>query len=189
MRVGVLGGTFDPVHRGHLAVARAAIRRLRLDLLLVVPARRSPLKGARPAAARHRLAMLRLAFRGMKGVRISPMELRRPAPSYTVDTLRALKRRWPSAALFLLMGADAYRDLGKWHRPGEIRRLATVAVFPRPGVRPSRDPSVRIRMVPVKAVATDLRTATRSPSGAIPSVWTYVRHHRLYALRKEGAAS
>lgn len=131
MRLGVLGGTFDPPHAGHLDLARAALRGLKLDLLLVVPAKRSPFKGARPTADRHRLAMLRLAFRGMEGVRISPMELKRPVPSYTVDTLKALKRRWPKAELFLLVGADAAKGLPKWKQAKEIRRLASVGIFPR----------------------------------------------------------
>ena len=161
MRIGVLGGSFDPVHRGHLDLARSAVRRLRLERLLVVPARRSPFKGARPVAARHRLAMLRLAFRGIPKARISPMELRRPAPSYTVDTLRALRRRHPKAEIVLLVGTDAARDFSKWHRASGIRRLASLAVFPR-----------RIRVS-----STGIR---KGGAGLPAAVAAYARRHGLY---------
>lgn len=161
MRVGVLGGTFDPPHRGHLDLARSALRLLKLNLILVVPARRSPFKGARPTVDRHRLAMLRLAFRGMEGVRISPMELKRPAPSYTVDTLKALKRRWPKAELFLLVGEDAAKDLPKWKQAKEIRRIASVAIFP--------------RRLPVSS--SGIR---KGGAGLPPSVAAYARLQGLY---------
>ncbi len=177
MRLGVLGGSFDPVHAGHLAVARAALRGLRLDLLLIVPSKRSPLKSRRPAPARHRLAMLRLAFRGMPKVRISTLELRRPAPSYTVDTLRALKRRWPGAELFLILGADAFAEFRRWRRPGEIRRLATLAAFPRPGV-PSPEDVWCLAMKPVDASASAIRQGEKA--GLPAPVARYIRRARLY---------
>lgn len=182
MRLGVLGGSFDPVHRGHLAVARAALRGLRLDRLLIVPSKRSPLKSRRPAAARHRMAMLKLAFRGMPKVGFSMIELRRPAPSYTVDTLRALKRRWPKAELFLILGADAVREFRRWRRPGEIRRLAALAVFPRPGHRVPAGVT-RIPMTPVAVSAGAIRRVLsegRPHPGCPAGVTAYARTWRLY---------
>jgi nicotinate-nucleotide adenylyltransferase len=182
VRLGVLGGSFDPVHRGHLAVARAAIHRLTLDRLLVILSKRSPLKGQKPAPARHRLAMLRLAFKGMPRVRLSTLELRRPAPSYMVDTLRSLKRRWPEAELFLILGADAFRDLDQWRRPGEIRRLATLAVFPRPGHRIPAGVT-RIPMTPVAVSASAIREGLaegRRPKGCPREVADYARMRGLY---------
>lgn len=169
MRIGILGGTFDPVHGGHLALARAAIRRLRLDRVLFVPARLSPLKEACPTPAKHRLAMLRLALKGMKRARIETLELRRPGRSYTVNTLQVLKRKYPDAELFLILGKDAARDLRRWKDPAGIRCLATVSVFPRPGLHPAS--ATRIRR--------ELGVGKR-PSGCPRTVVEYVLRHRLY---------
>ena len=168
-RIGILGGTFDPIHGGHLALARAAIRRLKLDRVLFVPARLSPLKDSRPTPAKHRLAMLRLALKGMRKAKIETLELKRPGRSYKVDTLKALKRKYPHAELFLILGRDAARDLPRWKRPAEICRLATVAIFPRPGLHP--------------AAATRIRSdfsGGRRPSGCPKAVVAYALRHRLY---------
>ena len=167
------------MHRGHLAVARAALRGLRLDRLLIVPSKRSPLKSRQPTAVCHRLAMLKLAFRGMPEVEVSTVELRRPAPSYTVDTLRTLKRRWPKAELFLVLGADAFRDLRRWRRPGEIRRLATLAVFPRPGTPPPEDVWC-LAMKPVAASASAIRKGGRA--GLPVPVARYIKAKKLYRI-------
>ena len=185
-RVGILGGSFDPVHAGHLAMARAARSALGLDLVLFVPARLSPLKRRRPAPARHRLAMLRLALRRLPRARIEGMELRRRGPSYTVDTLRALKRRWPKAGFFLLLGADAARDLPRWRRAAEVRRLAVLAAFPRPGFRIPKG-MLALPMVPRAVSATAFREVLargRSPAGCPSAVAAYARKHRLYATRR-----
>lgn len=169
MRVGILGGTFDPVHGGHLALARAALRRLKLDQILFVPARLSPLKDSKPTPAKHRLAMLRLATKGMRKARIEALELKRPGPSYTVDTLKALKRKYPGAELFLILGKDAARDLSKWKNPIGVRLLAEICIFPRPGLHPAS--ATRIR----KALSGGAR-----PSGCPGTVALYALRHRLY---------
>ena len=186
VRIGVLGGTFDPVHAGHLAMARTARKSLGLDLVLFVPARLSPFKRARPAPSRHRVAMLRLVLRGLSWARIEEMELRRRGPSYTADTLRALKLRWPGAELFLLLGADAARDLPRWKRPGEVRRLAAVAAFPRPGFRIPKGTLV-LPMAPRAVSATALREALgrgRRPAGCPASAVAYARRQGLYAATR-----
>ncbi|HET7224952.1 MAG TPA: nicotinate (nicotinamide) nucleotide adenylyltransferase, partial [Candidatus Eisenbacteria bacterium] len=108
VRLAVFGGTFDPPHVGHLALAERAADALALDRVLFVPARVPPHKRhAAMTPARHRLAMVRLAVRGNPRFAVSTLELVRPGPSYTVDTLRALGRRHPRAELFLLIGADS----------------------------------------------------------------------------------
>jgi nicotinate-nucleotide adenylyltransferase len=132
--VGIFGGSFDPVHAGHVAMASAAIASLRLDRLLVVPARASPHKSAHPAApAEARLAMLRLAFAGTPAVDVSDLELRRPPPSYTVDTVEEVARLHPGADLVLLLGMDALADFPRWRDTQRIVRACRLAVFRRPG--------------------------------------------------------
>lgn len=131
MRIGVLGGTFDPVHYGHLRTVEAAAARFGLDEVVYVPARISPFKTEAPADARHRVAMLALALQRRADWRIALDELDREPPSYTVDTLRALAVRGRSADLWLLMGTDTLAHLDRWKEPEEIVRLARVAAFHR----------------------------------------------------------
>jgi nicotinate-nucleotide adenylyltransferase len=130
-RVGVFGGTFDPIHIGHLAIANAALDDLRLDRVYFVPAHRSPLKEKGPVAdAADRLDMLRAAIRDEPRFRVSTFELDREGPSYTVDTLEALR---DEGDLFLILGGDAYGEFARWREPERVRALATVVVAARPG--------------------------------------------------------
>lgn len=131
MRIGVFGGTFDPVHVGHLSIAQAALECVPLDRMIFVPARRSPLKDRGPFASEaDRLAMLRLATAGEPRFAVSTAELDRSGASYTVDTLEQLAGE---GELYLVMGADAARDFDRWQRPERIRELATLLVAARPG--------------------------------------------------------
>jgi nicotinate-nucleotide adenylyltransferase len=131
MRLGVIGGTFDPVHFGHLRTVDAAAARFGLDAVIYMPARLSPFKNEVPADARHRVAMLALALQGRPDRRIAFDELDREPPSYTVDTLRALDARTEPAELWLLMGTDMLATFGRWREPEEILRLARIAAFDR----------------------------------------------------------
>ncbi len=145
-RVALFGGTFDPPHLAHLVIAEWAWGALRLDRVIFMPAGRPPHKldpDLSPSATR--LALTRAAVRGRPGFSVSTLESRRPGPSYTVDTLRALRRRWPRAALFLLVGSDSLQELSTWHEPKEILRLATVVVARRAGRAPrSRWKGIRL---------------------------------------------
>ncbi len=130
-RVGVFGGTFDPVHVGHLAIALAALESVPLDRVLFVPARRSPLKDRDPlASVADRVTMLEAAIAGEPRFALSRVELERDGVSYTVDTLEALRSQ---GELFLILGSDALADLARWRTPGRIRELATILVAARPG--------------------------------------------------------
>src|SRR3954464_5309212 len=132
--IGLFGGSFDPVHHGHLIVGQVAREKLGLDVLRFVPAREQPFKhGRHRSSPEHRAAMLSLALEGQPGFAIERAELNRPAPSYTVDTLEALHRQGSGAELVLLLGADAAADLPAWHQARRIRELARVVVFTRPG--------------------------------------------------------
>ena len=122
LRIGIYGGTFGPVHKGHVAAAEAFIRQMELDLLYVIPAGIPPHKQIDAADdPAHRLAMCELAFGGMKNVIVSDMEIERAGKSFTVDTLRALYAE--DRRLFLLMGTDMVLTLDQWREPEEIFRL------------------------------------------------------------------
>jgi nicotinate-nucleotide adenylyltransferase len=135
MRIGILGGTFDPVHYGHLIVAETCRERLRLNQVRLIPASSPPHKpGAKIADGHARADMLMLAVSGYPEFVVDRRELKRSGPSFTVDTLRELKTQFPDDDLFLLMGADSLRDLLTWREPEEIARLATIVACNRPGV-------------------------------------------------------
>ena len=135
--VGLFGGSFDPIHHGHLILARVALESLGLDEVRFLPAREQPFKeGLHAAAAEDRARMLELATEGAEGFRVERMELSRQGPSFTVDTLRTLVRGSPGIEPVLLLGADAMHDFPKWREVDEVRRLARVAVFDRPGAPP-----------------------------------------------------
>ena len=131
MRIGIFGGTFDPVHDGHVNPVARASERFGLARVIWIPARVSPLKGAPPTDARHRVAMVALAIDGRSDWVLSFDELDRQPPSYTVDTLSALSARFLRDELWLLMGTDALAGLRKWRDPEEIVRLARIAAFHR----------------------------------------------------------
>lgn len=135
MRIGLFGGTFDPPHLGHLVVAQDAWWQLSLDRVLFIPAAVPPHKRGRsrsPAAMR--LELLRAATDGDPRFEVCDVELRREGPSYTVDTLRELGDRFPGAELFLLLGADQFRELATWREPLEVARLARLVSLSRAGV-------------------------------------------------------
>jgi len=134
MRLGLFGGTFDPVHNGHLLVARAAIEKLELTWLYFIPAAQSPFKPENePAPDVARLQLLRLALAGKTNCEIDEQELRRGGTSFTVDTLRDYARRFSGAELFYLIGADHVAKLPLWREADELARLAEFIVVPRPG--------------------------------------------------------
>ena len=186
-RVGVFGGSFNPIHHGHLLLADEVRELLGLDRVLFVPAGAPPHKsaaGLAPAADRH--AMVRLAVADHPGLAVSDVELRRPGPSYTVDTLRALLAREPGIRLTLLLGADAAAEIDAWHQAEAIPSLATVVVFARAGVPvPSSRLIARTIEVPGIAIsATEIRRRVRE--GRHIRYWVpdpvaeYVTRHRLY---------
>ncbi len=134
MRLGIFGGSFDPVHCGHLTLARCCREQADLDEVWLVPAAVQPHKPEGPVASdADRLAMLRLATQGEPGQRVASLEVDRGGVSYTVETLRGIAEQQPEAELFLLMGADTLADLPHWREPEAVRRLATPLVVHRPG--------------------------------------------------------
>lgn len=133
-RIGILGGTFNPVHNGHLAIAREALRRFRLDRVIFIPVALPPHKSSADLApAWSRLAMLRLALRGKRRYSLSGMEIARGGKSYTVRTVRELRRRFPRAEFHLIIGADNLKTIASWKRIGELVRRVGFIVVRRPG--------------------------------------------------------
>ena len=133
-RIGLFGGSFDPVHLGHLLVAQAAREELNLARLFLIPAAQSPFKpNAQPSPAPERLRLLRLALAGQAWCEVDDQEIRRGEVSYTIDTLREYARRLPSAQRFYLIGADHLPQLPQWRAAEELARLAEFVVIPRPG--------------------------------------------------------
>ena len=147
--IGVFGGTFDPIHLGHLRCAEEAREQLGLDHILFVPAADPPHKTDRSVtAAHHRLAMVKLAAAGNSRFRVSNIEIERRGPSYTVDTLRSLRLRLgPTARLTLLLGLDAFREIGTWKDPATLFTLTDLAVWSRPPSEPRRP----LALLPVAA--------------------------------------
>jgi nicotinate-nucleotide adenylyltransferase len=131
-RTAVFGGSFNPIHYGHLLLADDLLEILTLDRVLFVPAKHPPHKDpSRLAAPEERLAMVRLATEGHRGFEVSDMELARPGPSFTVDTLAALAR--PGQALFLVVGSETFLDLLAWRDPRRVAQLAQLVIVPRVG--------------------------------------------------------
>jgi nicotinate-nucleotide adenylyltransferase len=194
VRVGVFGGTFDPVHDGHVKPVARAAERFALERVIWVPARLSPHKGVPPTDARHRVAMVALAIDGRPDWSLSFEELDREPPSYTIDTLRALSARFLRDELWLLMGTEALAGFGRWKEPHEIIRLARIAAFHR---EPFVGDRLRIPDVPglrnrlevfdggsFKISSTELRDdlgrgATAAGRVSEP-VAEYITKHRLY---------
>lgn len=203
MRIGIYGGTFDPIHRGHLAAAKTAAEALGLDQLLLIPAALPPHKAlqAQSASAEHRLAMTRLGAEslGMPQLTVSDREMRREGRSYTVDTLRELAAEYPDAELWLLMGTDMLESFDTWREPAEILRLAGLCAFGRNETDTERSlalhaerlralcPSARMRVLTlpnlVEASSTEIRAglaAGRGEALLTPAVYGYILRHGLY---------
>lgn len=207
--MGVMGGMFDPVHNGHIAVALAALKALALDELRLIPCRLPNHRGPASASALERLTMLGLAAAVDDRLQVDDRECLRPGISYTVDTLRSLRSEHDTAVLVLVVGADAFAGFTGWHRWQEIFELANVLVVSRPGASDAWPAAllaeVRQRQVGSGELlcaraqggvmflqelhcdisSTQVREELRRHSGAAallpPAVASYIRDHGLYA--------
>jgi len=195
-RIGVLGGTFDPIHVGHLAAARTAIGCARLDRILFMPTGRPPHRPPAAAAAEDRLEMTRLATSEDKRFAVSDLELRRPGASFTSDTLRALRELHPHGELFLILGWDAARQLSSWHEPEVVRDLATVVVVARPGSGSPKGAELAAAGldadhvilcgdgtpdVSASTIRQDIKSGRSIAGKVAPAVERYIAAHHLYS--------
>ena len=203
-RLGVLGGTFDPIHLGHLAMARAALAAHSLSRVLLVPAASPPHKHRELTDPRHRLEMARNSARADPRLEVSDIEVRRGGISYTVDTLQELLKDHPRSEIFFILGEDSIPELPLWKDAGRIFEIARIVAVNRPGPRHRFDPATfptvaeevlrrcegdRVEMAPVPIASRDIRGAI--PAGKPfehllpPGVGEYIRRHGLYGYRKE----
>ena len=198
LKIGILGGTFDPIHIGHLAIAEAALDRLALDRVILIPAGRPWLKSGQVVSSpEHRLAMARLAINDKPGLEVSSIEIDRPGPTYTVDTLVELREELGSGVeLYLVLGMDSVRELRRWREPERLFGLCTVVAVSRPEIcdlssaeiersftaAHGRTRTIRGPMLDVSATDTRTRVAEgRSISDCVPpSVERHIREHGLY---------
>jgi len=189
MKLGLFGGSFDPVHLGHLLIAQAAIEELGLDRLFFIPAAQSPFKPeTQPAPAPVRLQLLRLALAGRTNCEIDDQEIRRGGISYTIETLRDYARRFPQAELFCLIGADNAAKLNEWREASELARLAQFVVTPRPGEMPVNFPPPfrgrTLRGFPLAVSSSQIRARVKAglPIEPLvpPAVAEAIRAAKLY---------
>jgi len=193
-RLGILGGTFDPPHIGHLLLAYGALEQLALDRLILIPARRQPLKSeVEITATAHRLAMVRHLADADPRLQVDALELDRPGLSFTVDTLRAYRAQWPDAALHLLLGADAARTFAQWRAPAEVAGLARIVVCTRgEEAMPAAPAGIawdRLATRRVDVSATEIRARVRAGlpirGFVTDAVAAYIAAHGLYRTTTE----
>jgi nicotinate-nucleotide adenylyltransferase len=197
LRLGVYGGAFDPPHKGHHALAQAAIAQLQLDQLRIFPTGYAWHKSYQPIAASHRIAMAQLAFADLMQVQMDTRETQRPGATYTIDTLMELCSEQPQAELFLVMGADQFNAFTNWHRWQDVAKIATVCIAARAiavvekGLNDMENRALtecKIRTIPMSPMpisATDIRHRVGQglPIDHLvnPSVARYIALHHLYS--------
>jgi nicotinate-nucleotide adenylyltransferase len=188
-RIGLFGGSFDPVHLGHLLVAQAAYEELQLSRLFFVPASQSPFKPeSRPAPASVRLRMLRLALAGQSHYEVDDQEIKRGGTSFSIDTVRDYVSRYPAAQIFYLIGADHVSQLPKWRAADELAKLVEFVVIPRPGAMDIlAQPPFRLRGLqgfPLGVSSSQIRARVQAGlpiDGLVPGpVAEAIRNSKLY---------
>jgi nicotinate-nucleotide adenylyltransferase len=191
-RLGVFGGAFDPPHVAHVALARAALEQLQLDELRILPTGQAWHKSNVLTAPEHRLAMAKIAFDGLPGALVDDRELKRPGPTYTIDTLRELAAEQPKAELFLVMGGDQAQAITQWREWETILGMVTLCMAERPshgsGDAPPLPSQARQRPLRLPAMpesATDIRARVAAQKGIdalVPEgVARYIARHHLYS--------
>lgn len=198
-RIGLFGGSFDPVHNAHVALARLALEQLGLDEVWWIPTGSPWQKQWKPAPAEHRAAMIRLVIEGEPRFRLEPVELERAGPSYTIDTVRELAARHSGFEWFLVLGQDQYANLHTWHGWQALLGLVTLAVAGRSGLDAQPNPQlagvphrvVRLQLPTMAESSTEVRQALaqQGPSGVKvesmvpPQVARYIARHCLYTRK------
>ena len=190
-RIGILGGTFDPIHMGHLVLAEQVKEKLKLDQVIFIPCFSPPHKTRKKLSpAKHRFQMTKLALEGNRSFTVSDIEIKKGGLSYTVDTLRELKNRYPRSQIYFLTGSDVVDELNTWKEPEKIYKLAKVVIATRPGFD-EFDPENRFakKSIMVEITGLDISSSKirekvkkrRSIKYLVPlKVEEYIRKERLY---------
>jgi nicotinate-nucleotide adenylyltransferase len=205
----LFGGSFDPVHQGHLSMAAFAIRYLHAERLMFIPAARSPLKTVVPVASgQQRMDMIRLAIEGLDCYQVSDCELIRAQPSYTIDTISQFRSQYgPAVPLYWLVGADALPELGRWSRIEELLDLCRICILYRAGFAVPSLQALEGQLSPghIQQLARDViatplvdvsstqireKIAQGQDVGDLlpPAVWGFIRENGLYGIRNHGAS-
>ena len=189
LRIGMFGGAFDPPHRAHLALARAAIAQLRLDRLHIVPTGQAWHKSRTLSAAEHRLAMSEAVFGDLPQAILDDREIQRTGPSYTADSLAELAALYPGSQRFLIVGLDQLRSFRQWSRHEEILALATLVVAHRPGQSQAQEPVPHhnlefeadpISSTQLRAELGDTQQRATALADLQPTLARYIAHHHLF---------
>ena len=183
MRVGLYGGTFDPIHNGHIHVIQELISRKIVDHLLVLPAGQPRLRDSQPlATGAQRRAMCQLAVNELpaeikKHIEVNPIEILREGPSYTIDTVEAVAQTYEGDTIVLIVGSDAYEKIDQWHRADELKKLVEIVVIDRPEFPGEHNTSVDA----IAVSASDIRSHN---SSAVPAaVAAFIKENNLYASK------
>ena len=182
-KIAIYGGTFDPIHHGHLIVAREALERLGVEKVIFIPARMSPLRKTAPIAKDEiRLLMIQAAIENEPGFAVDDCELRRPSPSYTIDTAEQIRQRKGDATIYCLIGEDNVDKLTKWRRFADLEKMVRFVVLDRSGQQPHHAYPVIRRKIDISATEIRKRVATgRSIRYFVPSaVEEIIRREKLY---------
>jgi nicotinate-nucleotide adenylyltransferase len=197
-RIGVFGGSFDPPHNAHLALAKAALEQFNLDVLHVIPTGHAWHKARVLSAPEHRLAMARLAFGNIERVVVDARELQRLGPTFTLDTLKALQTENPGCQLYMFIGADQFMSFGRWHQWREILEIAIICIADRTesaltqtefDIYAPHNPRFLILKLPLmpfsatqirQMMASGAATAEDARKFVPESVARYISHHQLY---------
>jgi len=198
-RIGVFGGAFDPPHRAHVALARAALKQFDLDVLLVIPTGHAWHKSRTLSAPEHRLAMAQMAFGNIDGIFIDSRELERAGPTYTIDTLEALQSENSGCQLYLFIGADQFATFGQWYKWKEILEIAIICIADRTESATTQIPfdvyaqhnhrfcTLKLPLMPVSAtqirqtLASGAATAEEARKWVPEAVARYISLHQLYS--------
>ena len=186
--IAIYGGTFDPIHHGHLIVAREALERLGAQKVIFIPARVSPLRKTAPVARDEiRLLMIQAAIENEPGFAVDDCELQRPAPSYTIDTIEQIRQRQGNTTIYCLIGEDNVDKLTKWRRFADLEKMVRFVVLDRTGQRPSHVYPVIRRKIDISATEIRKRVASgRSIRYFVPpAVEGIIRREKLYMEQRK----
>jgi nicotinate-nucleotide adenylyltransferase len=189
-RIGILGGTFNPVHAGHLILAQDALKQFDLDRVLFIPCARPPHKRPdRLASAKHRMAMLKAALKGDPRFVVSDIEIKRGGISYSIDTVRRLKQLHPCTEIYFVIGGDSINELKSWKRILELQRLCRFIAMDRPGFQvPGSSKVEMFKGHRVDISSSEIRRCVAEGRSILrlvpPAIEQYITRHRLYHVKE-----